>query len=437
MADQTTGGLDQAGIIAILERLGLGQFANQSGTGQGNLSQTVGGKPVQFDPGTINLSNGGSQGFTDQQLMQGLTQASSGNGGNGSGWSTSMSNGASGTGSTLQNDPAWWPKNNKELNAFYSAQTDFNRNQADSIAKLLGGLTQGSTATTAPINLGTQLNNRPDPNVAPVVNGPSGGFLDPTKAFIPGMNSAPPAPGSLPSLTAQPDALTQTAAKIDQQAALPSAPTLTVPQGQGAFPPFRPNMTASGLPSPGPGSLPSAPTASAPSVGNDFSNLSSGLVKAYQTYQQRTAAPDPSVRSYMPSDSQYNVMTPRAAAAQGGSIESNPAGYNNPGNVFVNQPGQPTVAYPDATATNTNGGTVVNNSATGTSTAIPDATASGAGMAGAGASAAGIGGAIGSGIQAIAAALTPKDIKNTAASNINANLLPRPIVFSAPQLTGR
>jgi hypothetical protein len=141
-----------------------------------------------------------------------------------------------------------------------------------------------------------------------VVNSPSGGFIDPTKSVIPGMSSPPP--GSLPSLTAQPstDALTQTAAKIDQQAALPSAPTLTVPQGQGAFPPFRPNMTPSGLPSSGQGTLPSAPVASAPSIGNSLNNLAGGLTKAFQTYQQNTAPQDPSVRSYMPSNSPYNVM---------------------------------------------------------------------------------------------------------------------------------
>jgi hypothetical protein len=47
-------------------------------------------------------------------------------------------------------------------------------------------------------------------------------------------------------------------------------------------------------------------------------------------------------------------------------------------------------------------------------------TDSAAAGAGAGASAAGIGGAIGSGIQAIAAALTPKNLPNDAAKNINA-----------------
>jgi hypothetical protein len=220
MADPTTGGLDQAGIMAILERLGLGQFANGASPSQGNFgqmalaNQTQNGKPAVFDPGTINLQGGG---YTDAQLMQGLTQPNSGNG---AGRSTSMTNsGGAAPGSQLENDPAWWPKNNKELNAYYAAQTDFQRNQADAITKLLGGLTQSSSAAP-PINLATQLPSTL-PQSAPVVNGPSGGFTDPTKTFLPGFGpTAALALGSLPSLTSSP--LTATQQMINQQNALPS-----------------------------------------------------------------------------------------------------------------------------------------------------------------------------------------------------------------------
>jgi hypothetical protein len=71
MADPTTGGLDQAGIMAILERLGLGQFANGANPSQGNFgqmalsNQTVNGQPASFDLGTVNLSNGDRK-FTDR-----------------------------------------------------------------------------------------------------------------------------------------------------------------------------------------------------------------------------------------------------------------------------------------------------------------------------------------------------------------------------------
>jgi hypothetical protein len=368
--------------------------------------------------------------------MAGLTQPTSMSN---SGWTSSQTySGGVAPGQQSQQNPYWWPKSNSELKAYYSEQNSFLKDQADAITKLLGGLnTQGQTATTAPIDLSKQLNNKM-PDAAPVVNSPSGGFIDPTKSVIPGMSSPPP--GSLPSLTAQPstDALTQTAAKIDQQAALPSAPTLTVPQGQGAFPPFRPNMTPSGLPSSGQGTLPSAPVASAPSIGNSLNNLAGGLTKAFQTYQQNTAPQDPSVRSYMPSNSPYNVM-PSGIAGQSGFIASS---MPTAGAGQIAASGGEGYLPASANTGAVVGPSVVPDGSGGFSTDPSVASAnqptdSAAAGAGAGASAAGIGGAIGSGIQAIAAALTPKNLPNDAAKNINANLLPKPIVFSAPQLTGR
>jgi hypothetical protein len=450
MADASTGGLDQAGIMTILERLGLGQFANGGNGGQGNFqplsAETVDGQLASFDPGTVNLSGG--RHFTDQQLMEGLVPPTST--GNNSGIPTSMMWSGGGNGQQQpQQNPYWWPKSNSELKAYYSEQNAFLKDQADSISKLLGGLnTQSSTAAPA-INLGTQLSTAAPPNVAPVVNGPSGGFIDPTKSFLPGMgqNSAP-APGSLPSLTASPSAasLAQTQGLINQQNQLPSLASklqqgniqpsdilraggplmasLTIPQNQGAYPAYTPTATATGLPATA-AALPAAPVATAPAIGNDLGNLTTGLTKAYQNYQNRAGIQsDISLRSYAP------------ATAQGGSISANPAGYNNPGNVFVNQPGQPTVAYPDATATNINGGTVVNNSATGTSTAVPDATASGAGMAGGAGITAGKGSALASGIAAIGKALMPQTITNTAQSRINSALLPKAPVITAPVMTG-
>jgi hypothetical protein len=415
--DPTTSGLDQAGIMAILQRLGLGQFSGGSSGDTPNFgqlsAQTVDGQAASFDPGTVNLSGG--RHFTDQQLMAGLSQPQST--GNNAGMPTSQmwSGGVTGN-QQQQQEPYWWPKSNSELKSYYSEQNAFLKNQADSITKLLGGLgQQSSTAAPAPINLATQLSTAAPPNVAPVVNGPANGFLDPTKSIIPGMGNSAPAPGSLPSLTASPNAasLASTQNMVNQQNALPS---LATKLQTGAIQPS--DITGAG----------------GPLMASTGSGIQPGSLPASPTIQPSYSS-GPALRSYAPPTT---PLTPKASAAQGGSIEANPAAYNNPGNVFVNQPGQPAVAYPDATATNTNAGAVVNNSATDTSTAIPDATASGAGMAGgSGPSPKQYGSVIASGIGALGKALMPVSISNSAATKIDASRLPRAPLATFPAMTGR
>jgi hypothetical protein len=476
MADTTTasptGGMNQAGIIALLQQLGLGQYAGQAvggaptDTSQGIAgqmalaNQTVNGKPAQYDPGTVNLQGGG---YTDQQLMEGLTGAAGGSGlgGNGAGWSTSNSvSGAGNTGmGSAQSDPYWWPKNNSELKSYYAAQTKFKQDQADSITELLKSLNGGSSAA-APSPVGA-LNDKMPPS-APVSNTGGAVYTNPADAKFAGMGAST-AGAALPS-PAAPTAATPSFTANGPQVTFPYGSAAGVGGASSAVVPQMPTQPApmSGVPANDPtavmqmiqqrggplqassgsgiqiGSLPSAPVSSsfAPMTTSSDTGGPSNIAPAPSQFaglRNYTSSPAPAQpvstsvvgaggQGNLP-DSQYRtpVVGPAVVNAPGGGYTTNPNA--SPTNIGTWSPAPGSAGDPDP---NPSAATMGNYAAGGDQAAA----AGGGGMTGAqaGNAAAGL-------ISAIGNALKPTFIPNTAPSStvLNSGYF-RPTQFRAPSV---
>jgi len=336
MADTSgTSGIDSAGIMALLSQLGLSQYING---GSNNGQQTVAGQPAQYDQGTVNLSNAGSQGGYTDQMLQGNAMPT--------GYARSGQQVQSGYGmtSTVNNGQgAYYPTSDKAASNFLNAQNTFNQNQATSIQNLLNQLSGSgsSAAATPPPNLATGLSSA-SPNQGSTVLSGGGGFTAPSAAQIPGlaeaqaagqqqqlpgMGGAPAQQQALPSAPVttmnatpilRPDPTGQTTVPANNPAAVTqmvnqqggplqassgsgiqpgslnrSSPVVIPPNQGAAVPPFTPT----GMPQ---NSLPSAPTTN---VGTTIGNGVTQIGKAFQTYQQNQQGVQSgvSLRNYSPS----------------------------------------------------------------------------------------------------------------------------------------
>ncbi len=431
MADPTTSsGLNQAGLTALLQRLGLGQFiGGANGTSMGG--QTVGGQPVQYDPRTININNAGSQGGFSDQMLEGTQlppgfAVGGGSPATGQGYGNAGSNFVGSPG----NPQFFYPTSDKAASDFRTAQTQFNRNQVNSIEKLLGGLNNQSAAAPQ-VNV-SQLNSKL-PISSPVVNGPGVGFTAPSAANIPGVVSmAQPVSGSLPSLSnpvSAPSnaALEATQAMIAKQASLPSAPGASPLQMQKPFTiiPVAPTGLASKLAA---GNI--QPSDIMGAGGPPQASVESGIQPRSMPAPVSMNA-TPIMRSYSPPPPLATTIMPSGHAGQSGyaatsaPVSGGVAASGGQGYLPASANTGPTVG-PTVVPGAAGGLTTDPNVASANQPTSSSAT-SGGGMTPQ------MGSAIASGIGAIGKALMPQNIQNPAVGRpINPNLLPRPITFTAP-----
>lgn len=433
MADPTTSGITQAQITALLQQLGLGPQAAQAlggtnattGSPADAIFAQKGGAPTgTFDPTAGTL--GGTPQWSDAQLMAGINNETPLNS---AGRPTSQTWSGGGNGQVPQGqNPMWFPKTANQLDLYSQAQKALQSSHAGDIANLLNGLGTQSPAAP-PINLATQLNNQSGPNVAPVINGSSGGFIDPTKSFLPGMGpAAAPAAGSLPSLStpaSAPNALAATQQMINTQNTLPTAPVSM----QAPVTMIHPSNLAAQVQA---GTAPQSAIigAGGPLQASAESGISPGSLPPPSSIPSQ-----PMMRSYAPPAPLKTTIMPSGSAGQSG-YAATPAPV--PGGVAA-AGGQGYLPASAGAAGAISGPTVVPGA--GGYTTDPNAASANQPTDSAAASGAAmnpqIAGTLASGIGKIGAALAPRTITNDAQTKINPNLLPPPVKFGAPVLTGR